>query len=139
MAYQHMDKRRGAPINRTPAPDEVTAIRSPKGGTSYGQNTPQPSSVAPGKAVQSDLASNLRDSQADSEDVLSQIIEKGVAGRGDDIPADGNDQLRPVSNKMYPAAHGHVRQQNPDLVFGNAKPSLPASTTDDESEPVRQP
>jgi len=115
MAYQHMDKRKGASINRTPAPDELTQIRSPRGGTSYGQNTPQPSSVAPGKAVQSDLASNLRDSQGDSEDVLSQVIEKGVAGRADDVPADGNDQLRTVSNKMLPPAHGMKRQQDPNF------------------------
>jgi hypothetical protein len=138
MAYQHADKRKGAPINRTSAPDEVTQIRSPQGGQGYGQNAPQPSSVGPGKSVESALASNLRDSQKDSEDVLSQVIEKGVAGRGDAIPADGDDlQLRAVSDKMYPPSHGHVRQQDPDKVFGKA--SLAASETNNQTQPVRRP
>jgi|HubBroStandDraft_2_1064218.scaffolds.fasta_scaffold221830_2 hypothetical protein len=144
MAYQHADKKRqpGAQILRTPAPDEVTEIRHPKGGQGYGQNAPQPSSVAPGKAVESALGSNLRQSQvADtSEDVLSEVIAKGVAGRGDAIPADGDDdQLRNVSAEMYPvAAFGSMkRQQDPD--FFKKKPSLPASTADSDEEPVRKP
>jgi hypothetical protein len=123
MAYQHADKKRqpGAQIVRTPAPDELTEIRRPKGGQGYGQNAPQPSSVAPGKAVESALGSNLRQSQvADTyEDVLSEVIAKGVAGRGDAIPADGeDDQLRTVSAEMYPvAAFGSMkRQQDPDFL-----------------------
>jgi hypothetical protein len=142
MAYQHADKKRqpGAQIVRTPAPDELIEIRRPKGGQGYGQNAPQPSSVAPGKAVESALGSNLRQSQvADtSEDVLSDVIAKGVAGRADAISADGDDdQLRNVSAEMYPPTHGAVRQQDPD--FFRAKPSLPASTSDDEEHPVREP
>lgn len=119
MAVQPNDKRRkpGAQILRTPAPDEVTHIRNPQGGESFGQNAPQPSSVAPGKAVESALGSNLRQSQvADTdEDVLSQVIAGGVAGRGDQVPADGNDQLRPVSAKMLAPAHGMKRQQDPNF------------------------
>jgi hypothetical protein len=147
MAVQPSDKKRkpGAQILRTPAPDELTQIRNPQGGTGYGQNAPQPSSVAPGKAVESAMASNLRESQvADtSEDVLSEVIAKGVAGRGDTIPADGDyddagGQLRRVSSQMYPPSHGMVRQQNPDAVFGKGS-SLPSNEADDEAEPVRQP
>jgi hypothetical protein len=136
MAYQSADKRRGAQIVRTPAPDEVTEIRNPKG-IGYGANGPQPSSVAPGKAVESPLATNLRESQADSEDVLAQVIAKGVAGRGDDVPADGNDQLRAVSAEMYPTAHGMKRQQAANF-WNKGSTLVPAKMTDDEEQPVRK-
>lgn len=136
MAYQHADNRKGAQINRTPAPDEVTQIRAPRGGNGYGQNTPQPSSVPPGKAVESILATNLRESQADAEDVLSQIIAKGVAGRGDEIPADGSLQQRAISAQSYPLAHGMKRQQMDYHKIGVR--DLPAKQTDNETEPERQ-
>jgi len=147
MAVQPSDKKRkpGAQILRTPAPDELTNIRNPQGGSGYGQNAPQPSSVAPGKAVESALASNLRQSQvADTEtDVLSMVIAGGIAGRGDAIPADDdyNDaggQLRTVSDKMYPATFGMKRQQDPSIL-DKAKPSLPAGETDNQTQPVRKP
>jgi hypothetical protein len=119
MAVQPNDKRRkaGAQIVRTPAPDELTTIRSPRGGSGPGQNAPQPSSINPGQASESLLGQNLRQSQvADtSEDVLSEVIAGGIAGRGDSVPADGNDQLRTVSNKMLPPAHGMKRQQDPNF------------------------
>jgi len=114
MAYQHLDKRKGAQINRTPAPDEITDIRRP-GVFSPGTNGAQPSSVAPGQASESILAQNLREGQTDGEDVLSKVIAGGVSGRGDDIPADGNDQLRQVSATPYPSAFGHQRQQDPNF------------------------
>jgi len=139
MAVQAHGKKPGAQILRTPAPDEVTNIRSPKGGTSYGQNSSEgnPSSIPPGKGgPQSLLGQNLRQSVDDP--VADTVLARGVAGRGDNIPADGDDdQLRTVSNKMYPPAHGMVRQQNPDAVFG--KSSLPSTESDNESEPVRKP
>ncbi len=146
MAYQHADQKRkpGGQIVRTPAPDDVTEIRNPKG-SGYGQNGPQPSSVAPGKAVESPLGSNLRQSQiADTEtDVLSQVIAGGISGRGDAIPADDDysdagGQLRAVSSKMYPPSHGMVRQQDPSIL-DKAKPSLPASDANSEAQPVRKP
>lgn len=135
MAYQHADKRKGAPINRTPAPDEVSQIRSPQGGTGYGQNAPQPSSVAPGKAVESALGANLRQSQDDGEGVLQQVIEKGVAGRGDQVPADGDLQTRDVSAESYPAAHG---MKSPNLPAGKFN-ALPEKLGDNSSAPVRKP
>ena len=46
---------------------------------------------------------------------MSLVIANGVAGRGDEIPADGNDQLRQVSAKQYPPAFGHRRQQDPNF------------------------
>jgi hypothetical protein len=135
MAYQHTGKRKGAPINRTPAPDEVTQIRAPQGGSGYGQNAPQPSSVAPGKAVESALGANLRQSQDDGENVLQQVIEKGVAGRGDSVPADGNDQLRDVLDAPLAPAHG-LRSRN--LPAGSYD-TLPAKLGESAKPPVRQP
>lgn len=137
MAYQHNSKRKGAQILRTPAPLEQLDRQHGQGG--YGQaGDSTPASVAPGTAVQSQLASNLREAQADSEDVLSEVIARGVSGRGDSVPADGEDfQRRVVSAKPYPAAHGMVRQQADYESIG--KPNLPATLTDDESDPVRKP
>lgn len=139
MAVQAHGKKPGAQINRTPAPDEVTNIRSPKGGNSYGQNSGEGNSPSLGigkGGPQTLLGQNLRESVDDP--LADMILSKGVAGRGDNIPVDGDDdQLRTVSAEMYPAAHGMVRQQNPDLVFGKA--ALPAGLTDDETDPVRKP
>jgi len=139
-------KRKGAPINKTPAPDEISEIRHPRGGQ-YGAYNPEanPSSIAPGKAVESALGSNLRQSQsADAEDdVLSQVIAQGVAGRGDNIPADDdyNDaggQLRRVSDTMYPVSPGMKRQQDPNF-FQKKSGALPAGQTDNQTDPVRKP
>jgi hypothetical protein len=132
MAYQHADKRKGAQIVKTPAPDQVTNIRNPKGG--YGTDGPQPSSVAPGMAVESMLASNLREAQADSEDVLSQVIAHGVSGRDDSIPADGNVQQRKISADAYPAA-GNLKRQQGDLAdVGKARlPSTLGASADDSA------
>jgi hypothetical protein len=109
MAYQGPNKRPELPptsgkILRTPAP----RLDLKNGGEDYGQaqdiNTP--SSIPPGTVVESKLASNLRQSQADSEDVLSKVIAGGVAGRDDRIPADGNTQTRTVSAEPYKASWG---------------------------------
>jgi hypothetical protein len=93
-------------ILRTPAPDEVTSVRSPtKAG--YGMNgDASGSSVPPCKAVRSVLGQNLMESQDDGDGVLQKIIEGGVAGRGDRVPADGNLQTRTVSVTPYPTAFG---------------------------------
>lgn len=128
MAVQAHGKKPGAQINRTPAPK----LDRQHGGMDYGEANAVDSVAALPPGVggpQSKLGQNLRDSVDD--DVIGQVIAGGIAGRGDNIPADGdyNDaggQLRAVSDKMYPPAHGAVRQQNPDLVFGKAKPTLPA-------------
>jgi len=108
----------GFQVNRTPAPDEVTEIRHPRSGNTYGQNAPQPSVIPPGKGgPQTVLGQNLRESVDDP--VADAILSRGVSGRGDNIPADGDDyQLRAVSSEMYPPSHGMVRQQDPDKVFG---------------------
>jgi hypothetical protein len=70
--------------------------------------------------------------------VIDEVLAHGVSGRGDNIPADGDDlQLRAVSDQMYPPTHGATRQQDPD--FFKKKSALPASTSADETKPVRKP
>jgi hypothetical protein len=141
MAVQAHGKKPGGQINRTPAPKQDLKT----GGESYGQanDVDTPAALPPGVGgPRTKLGQNLRDSVDD--DVIGRVVAGGIAGRGDQIPADGdyNDaggQLRRVSSESYPPAHGHVRQQNPDLVFGKAKPSLPAALTDDETDTVRNP
>jgi hypothetical protein len=137
MAVQAHKGQRPAQINRTPAPDEVTTIRSPRGGQGAGQNAPQPSVIPVGKGgPQTILGQNLRESVDDP--TADAVLKFGTAGRPDQIPADGEDlQLRSVSAKMYPPTHGAARQQDPN--FFKAKPSLPASTTADNEGPVRKP
>jgi hypothetical protein len=115
----------GGQIIRTPAPDEDARVQN------YGS-----SSLAPGKGGPlTALGRNLRDSIDDP--ARDKILAQGSAGRGDEIPADdtelatlrsfdaedlpagGELQRRKVSDASYPVAHGQVRQQNPDAVFGN--------------------
>jgi hypothetical protein len=137
MAY-HKNRKPGAQINRTPAPDEITNIRKP-GMFSPGTNGPQPSAINPGQASESLLAQNLRQSQvADTEeDVLSEIIRSGTAGRGDDRP-EKDDAFRTISAAPYPAAHGMVRQQNPSIL-STGKPALPSGQTSNQTDPIRKP
>jgi hypothetical protein len=113
MAYQGPNKRPELPptsgkIVRTPAP----TMDLKNGGEDYGQaqDVNTPSSIPPGTVVESKLASNLRQSQADSEDVLSQVIAHGVSGRDDKIPADGNLQTRSVAAKPYPTTYGMTKR-----------------------------
>ncbi len=86
-----------APV-KTPAPDQISDVRHPTG-HGYGMNGPQPSSVAPGQAVQSTLATNLRSSVDDS--VLDEIIGRGTASGKVD-----NTQVRSVGTANVPAARG---------------------------------
>lgn len=77
---------------KTPAPDEVTNIRAP-GQAGYGQNGPQPSSVAPGKRVVSQLGANL-ESSVDDDGVRDTIINRGLAR--DPSVGDGTDRTFPM-------------------------------------------
>jgi len=116
MAVQAHGKKPGAQINRTPAPK----LDRQHGGLDYGEANAFQSvaSIPPGVGgPQTVLGKNLRESVDDP--VADEVLAHGVSGRGDAIPADGDDdQLRTVSAEMYPPAHGQVRQQDPDKVFG---------------------
>jgi len=93
-------------INRTPSPDQISQVRNP-GKVSYGMNfDTHPSSLPPGTAARSILGQNLAESSDDGESVLQKVIEGGVAGRDDRVPADGNVQTRTVSDTPYPTTFG---------------------------------
>ncbi len=143
MAYQGPNRKpeqnpTAGKILRTPAPDAVDAIRSPTG-IGQGQNGPQNRSwCLPGHASESPLASNLRQSQADSEDILSKVIAGGVTGRREDnITGDAVDwQRREVSDTSYPVAHGQTSRQAGD---GSPGGTIPPTTGYRPSAPVRKP
>lgn len=125
-------------VVRTPAPDLVDHIRGPSGNDGYGLNGPQNRSwCAPGHAVESPLATNLRESQTDSEDVLSKVIAGGVAGRDDNIPADGVDwQRRKIDDTAYPPAHGMASR---GIASGSPGGTIPKKCGWNPGAPVRQP
>jgi hypothetical protein len=100
---------------KSPAPDEVTNIRAP-GQSGYGQNGPQPSSVAPGKRVLSPMAQNL-ESSVDDDGVAERV--RAVGARMDDT----NFQTRAVPDTAYPAAHGMKSRQVGDGSPGGQVPS----------------
>lgn len=143
MAYQGSNRKpeqqpTAGKIVKTPAPDLVDHIRGPSGNDGYGLNGPQNRSwCAPGHAVESPLATNLRESQADSEDVLSKIIAGGVAGRDDNIPADAVDwQRRKIDDTPYQSSFGQTsRQAN----SGSPGGTVPEKTGWNPGVPVRQP
>ncbi len=124
-------------IVRTPAPDAVDSIRAPSG-VGQGQNGPQNRSwCLPGHASESPLASNLRQSQADSEDVLSKVIEGGITGKREDhTPSDLDWQRRKVDDTSYPASHGMKSRQAGD---GSPGGTIPPTTGYRPSAPVRKP
>ena len=141
MAYQSKKKADGYQVLRTPAPDAVDNLRSPTGqgyGTAGGPNNP--SSIPPGRAAESTLAANLR--QSGSDGILEKVIAGGL--RGDDanqgpLAGTGIDvEERTISDSPFPAVHGAVRQQDPAAVFGSKLPSsidktdapLPGKTRD---------
>jgi hypothetical protein len=109
MAVQAHGKKPGAQINRTPAPK----LDRQHGGLDYGEaNAYQSVSSLPPKVggPQTILGKNLRESVDDP--VADEVLARGVAARGDQISADGDDlQLRTVSAEMYPPSHSMKRQQ----------------------------
>jgi hypothetical protein len=123
MAVQAPHKKKpGYQVDRTPAPH----IEAKTGGEGYAEaNYSGPSSLSMPDLSQgtSRLAQNLRESVDDP--VMDQILKSGVAGRGDQIPADGSVQERAVSDVGYRPTHGAVRQQQDLSTIG--KPNLPAA------------
>jgi hypothetical protein len=97
---------------KTPAPDQVTNIRSP-GGSGYGQNGVQPSSVEPGKSVLSPLAANLK-SAVDDDGVLDRVIRDGTARQDETVTG----QLRKIAAGNVPTAHGMKGPDNTARVPG---------------------
>jgi hypothetical protein len=110
--------------NRTPPPNSRFG-HIDQG--SYGQNGDTSGSVIPpAAAVESVMAGSLRAGQADSKDVLSQVIAKGVHEAADSW------QTRTVSAEPLPTTTGC---KNPNL-----NPSIiPGALIKDEAQPVRGP
>lgn len=101
-------------VNRTAAPDEISHVRSPSGAT-YGQNdgAANPSRTpAPGVRVVSGLGLNLE--QSVNDPALQEVISRGVAGRGDQVPAQRAEgwQERSEPAQPFPTTFGH-RNPNP--------------------------
>jgi hypothetical protein len=111
---------------KTPAPDAVSSPRHPTG-LGYGQNNYSgASSIAPGQAVRSPLADNLRTSVSD--DALDQVIARG-AGNGDEVL---NTQVRKIGSGNVAAGHGmHDRNKLSEKV--------PSSVGWNQGEPARKP
>jgi hypothetical protein len=137
---------------KTPAPDQVTNIRAP-GGQGYGENgAANPSSVAPGKRVVSQLGANLESSVDDP--ARDEIIAKGTArdlnvgdSTGRTLAQQGGDALL---RDLAASGTGHGTKGRPSPVHssmasravdegspGGAVPSgIDKSAT---AEPVRKP
>ncbi len=109
MAIQPPHKRApGYQLVKTPAPKQDLK----NGGLDYGESNAvgSVSSVPPAVGgPQSALGKNLRSSVDDP--VADAILSKGVSL----VVASDDDQLRTVSNKMLPPAHGMKRQQDPNF------------------------
>lgn len=101
--------------------------------TGYGQN--DYSSASSAGVVESRNLSDFDITVAD--EALDKVVAQGIGWTQNDAPQELVGQERPISDTPFPASHGAVRQQDPDKVFGKA--SLPASQTDDEENPARQP
>lgn len=102
MAFQNAKGNRGTTAGpvKTPAPDEVSHVRSPSG-QGYGQNGPaNPSSVPPGQRVLSPLAANL-ESSVDDDGALGDIIRNGTAKN-----AKASEQLRSISDSGKAPSYG---------------------------------
>jgi len=80
MAHQAIDGKNGPAtgMQRTPAPDSISHLRSPSGAT-YGEGggANNPSVIPPSKRVVSGLAANLESSVRD--DVLPDVVRYGTA------------------------------------------------------------
>lgn len=138
---------------KTPAPDQVSNIRAP-GGQGYGENsgTANPSSVAPGKRVVSQLGANLESSVDDA--ARDEIIAKGTArdlnvgdSTGRTLAQQGGDGLL---RDLSQSGMGHGTKSRPSPVHSSmaprsvdeGSPGAPVPSAIDKgatSEPVRKP
>jgi hypothetical protein len=114
-------------------PDIISKERGNIGGAAYGENHwTGGSSSTMDKVPQSPMAAALKVSD---DGVLAALVAGGSAkNKTGDLKS---SQLRTVDASPFPAVHGAVRQQADYSSIG--KPTLPASQSDNESEPDRQP
>ena len=117
---------------RPAAPD---VISTPRAGVQAFYGMPgghNPSSIGPGETLMAPLSANHKSSSDDGEGVLDMVIAKGIAGRGDNFPADDSDRLRPMSDVSYAPSFGMKRQQADLDSIGRA--DLPKSIEDGASD-----
>ncbi len=117
----------------TAGPDLITKERGGNGGGAYGENHwTGGSSSTMDKIPQSPMAAALK---VADDGVLSALVAGGSAkNKTGDLKS---SQLRTVDASPLAPTHGSVRQQADYASIG--RPTLPASLSDDESEPERQP
>jgi hypothetical protein len=87
--------------------------------TEYGRRFSGPTSVA---VADSDAMADFDIAPTGGDAALANLK---TAGHGEQSDNAISDQLRKVDPTGYAPAHGAVRQQDPEKVFGKAKPSLP--------------
>lgn len=117
-------------INRTPAPDEVSQVRSPSG-AGYGQNNDlSGSSVPVGRRVVSPLGLNIE--QSVNDPALQEVIAHGAAGRDDQVPAQKSEgwQQRSVDAAPYPITRG--------MKAATPGPKIPGALVSNEGTPDKK-
>jgi hypothetical protein len=125
--------------SRTPAPDEVSQVRSPSM-AGFGMNGfAGASSDVPSKNTMSPLSQNLK-SSVDDAGVLDQVIARGTAKSqvGYETVVEGgqeSSQLRAISDKNVPNAFGMKSANSGGAPSGKVPPKLGIN----EAQPVRQP
>lgn len=114
-------------------------LREKDSGGAYGQNHYTGPSSAPVSGVPQSPAGQNLTASVDDDGVLDRLIHADKPTKGDIANLDlQSPQTREVSQEqLIPLAHGMKRQQQDYSTIG--KPSFPATLTDDESDPVRQP
>jgi hypothetical protein len=123
----------GAP-GPTPAPDEVSQVRSPTR-AGYGMNGyAGPSSLNPSKAQMSPLAANLKAS-IDDDGALDRVIRDGTARVDSEITS----QLRDIADKNVPDAHSMTSARSRQPTYPGPKESVPLKIGATNAPPVRKP
>ncbi|HUZ34022.1 MAG TPA: hypothetical protein VMV19_18225 [Xanthobacteraceae bacterium] len=138
MAIQSGKKNAPFKVNKTPPPK----VLAKSGGEGYGQaQYSGASSDVPGAATMSEMAANMK-SSVDDDGVLDAVIAKGTskstAGFAAEVDGETSDQLRAISDKNVPNAHGMTSQTDgADNIGRNS--IIPAKIGADSADPVRRP
>jgi hypothetical protein len=126
MAIKVGSKSTTAGAVKTPPPSAPDAISAPRHPTpaGYGQNGPQPSSVAPGRSVLSPLAANLK-ATVDDDGALDTVMARGTA-RSQTLVDD--KQLREIAAgnvPIHPGTRGAATGAKVPAKLGQNEAPLP--------------
>ena len=116
------------------APDVISHPRAPVG-AGYGMSggAENPSSIAPGVELSSQMSKVLRDAQNDGEDALGKLIAGGTHDDSRTGIPDIDDEERTVSAEQYPPAHGMKQQQQHDSKQWSSLPATLGASRDDSA------